>query len=165
VVGAVVAGVGAVLPGTTDGDVEGDDADGPGLASVGEAESDGVGVGVPDDGVSVGVGVGVGEIDEDEPPRLLNVVPDTLAFAIGCPSRASLTWITAMAATKTPAAASRTGFHRIRCHTASRTGCGSGAGSPGGSATSGCGLGAAGARVCRTTRVRLTRAARLREFE
>jgi hypothetical protein len=159
----VDAVVGAVVSGTVVDDADGDDADGLGLASVGVPDADGVGVSVPGDGVPVSVGVCEG--CDDEPPRLLSVVPDSVLFAIGCPSTSSLTEITAIAATKTPAATSRTGFQLIRCHSESRTGCGSGAGSPGGSATSGCGLGAMGASVCRTTRVRLARAARLRELE
>jgi hypothetical protein len=166
VVGAVVGAVfGAVVPGTVVAAVDGDPVDGLGLASRAAPEEDGVGVSVADeDGVGVPVGVGVVVFD-DEPPRLLNVVPDPLVFAIGCPSTSSLTEMTAMAATKSPAATSRTGFQLIRCHTESRRGCASGRGSPGGSATSGCGRGTAGASVCRMTRVRLTRAARLREFE
>jgi len=164
VVGAVVGAVfGAVVPGTVVADAGGV-ADGFGLAPVDVPDADGVAD--PDvEGVAVSVDVGVCEGCDDEPPRLLSVVPDSLVLAKGCPSTSSLTEITAIAAMKTPAATSRTGFQLIRCHRESRSGCGSGRGSPGGSATSGSGLGARGASVCRTTRVRLARAARLREFE
>ena len=76
-VGAVVGSVGAVVFGAREGDV----ADGSGLASV-LAEPDVVGVGTSD-GVGVLEPVGVDAGDEDEPPMLLSVVPDSPAFAIG----------------------------------------------------------------------------------
>src|SRR5690349_9727601 len=69
-----------------------------------------------------------------------------------------------MAITNMPPATSATGFHRIRCHTDS-CGCAVGAGSPAGSAGSGVTTGRAGARVCRTTSVRLAVATRRSELE
>jgi hypothetical protein len=172
VVGAVVCG--AVVPDAPEEDdegavpsgVEGADVDGLGPAVVGVADADGAGVPVSlDEGVGVVAGAGVWDDCDDEPPRLLTVVPCSPELEMGWPSASSLSEMNAIAITKTPPATSSTGFHRMRCQTESSSGCGAASGAPGGSATSGCGLRTAGARVCLTTMVRLARAARLRELE
>jgi hypothetical protein len=135
----------------------------------------GVAVGLPVAGVVGGVCVP----DDEEPPRLLSVVPDAPEVDSGCPRIVSLTEMTARAARKTRPAATARGFQRIRVQSGAAAPTASGGPvwllvvysttfspcSPSMPETAvGVPAGCSGTIARRTTRVRLTRAARLSEL-